>query len=149
LSNLTIVGHDSSTGARTHYMMMVTDVHPPTIGLSGGLNFRNLTLGTIGEEILWNVHDHRPCTYEVYKDETLILSGECESFNEWVHVTLDGLEVGVYNYTIVATDFLWHTVSDTVIVTVTGSSPIATDLLLIIGGVGAVVIVGIIIAKRR
>jgi hypothetical protein len=151
LFNLTILGHDSDTGARTHHMMLVTDTHDPTIGLSGGIRYRNLTLGTTGEEILWNVHDYRPCAYEVYKDNTPILSGECESYNEWVHVSLDGLEVGVYNYTIIATDFLYNTVSDTVIVTVTSTNILGfeSDMLLIIGAVGVVVVVGAVIMIRK
>jgi len=146
LSNLTITGHDSESGEQTHYMNLVTDQHEPLINFPDDLNF---TLGTTEEEILWHAFDFPPYWYTVYRNGTLILSGEADISNQWVHVNLDDLDVGVWNYTIVVSDFLLQTVSDTVMVTVYSNFPLSSDMLLVIGAVGIIAIVGVIVVVRR
>ena len=55
----------------------------------------------------------------------------------------------MWNFTIVVTDFLFNSVSDTVFVTVKSDIAIGSDVLLIAAGLGAVVIVGVVIMMRR
>ena len=143
---MTITGHDSSTGTQTHYMMMVTDWRPPIVYTPDDLNF---TVGTTGEEIRWDTHDYPPYGYEVFRNGTLIDSGDLDLDNDDVRVNLDDLEVGVWNFTIIVTDFLMNSVSDTVMVTVKSSFAIGNETLLIVGSVGAIVIIGAVLMKRR
>ncbi|MHA1199708.1 MAG: carboxypeptidase-like regulatory domain-containing protein [Candidatus Heimdallarchaeaceae archaeon] len=72
---------------------------------------------TTGHSLSWYAFDEDPAVYEIYLD------GELISTDSWVSGTLiiidiDGLEVGIYNYTIVVIDNEGNSASDTVIVTV-------------------------------
>ncbi|MBY8997516.1 MAG: hypothetical protein KGD60_07280 [Candidatus Thorarchaeota archaeon] len=148
LANVTIVGRDSTTHAQTNHMMLVTDWRPPTVSFPEDINF---TVGSTGEEILWQVHDvEYPLTFEVYRNSSLILPDSIGLYDSrWIHFSLDELEIGVWNFTIVVTDFLFNSVSDTVFVTVKSDIAIGSDVLLIAAGLGAVVIVGVVIMMRR
>ena len=53
-------------------------------------------------------------------------------------ISVDGLAVGTYNYTIVATDGLGGSVQDTVIVSVTPTVPSAPQNLQAVAGSGKV-----------
>jgi hypothetical protein len=149
LANVTIVSHDSTTQELTHYMTLFTDYRPPTVSQSGGVDI-NFTVGTVDEEVLWQIHDvEYPLDYEVYRNDTLILSDSIGlDDSRWVHVSLDGLEVGVWNYTIVVSDLLMNSVSDTVIVTVNGGFAIGSEMILIAAGIGIVAVVAIVVKRR-
>lgn len=146
LANITIVGHDSTTEAQTHSLMMVSDWGPPIVSSPDDINF---TIGTTGEEISWKPHDYLLDSYEILRNGTLTQSGPLVEDNPHVIISLDGLEVGVWNFTIVVTDFLMNSVSDTVFVTVKSGFAIGSEVLLIAAGVGAVAIIGIVIIMRR
>jgi hypothetical protein len=148
LANVTITGHDSSTGAQTHYAMMVTDYRPPHVTSPEDMNF---TVGTTGEEIRWGINEEAPYSYELFRNGTSIASGDFDQPNQNVIFSLDDAEIGVWNYTIAVTDYLLTTVTDSVIVTVerTPGLNLSTDTLLLIGGVGAIVIIGAVIIIRR
>lgn len=146
LANVTITGHDITTDALTHHMMMVTDWKPPFVDSPDDLNF---TVGTTGEEIKWGTLDFPPYGYEVFRNGTLLTSGDWDIAHQDVIISLDDLEVGVWNFTVVITDYLMNSVSDTVMVTVNSSFAIGSETLLIVGGVGAIVIIGAVVVKRR
>ncbi|MDF1540882.1 MAG: hypothetical protein P1Q69_18435, partial [Candidatus Thorarchaeota archaeon] len=61
-------------------------------------------LGTDGNDIEWTVSDLHHATWEVYRNGTLVDSGE------WTHQTMifsyavNGLNLGIYNFTILVTD---------------------------------------------
>lgn len=151
LANVTIVAHDSTTQAQTHYMSLFTDWVAPMVFSPGDMKFINFTVGTADKEALWQIHDvEYPIHYEVYRNDTLVTSGSIElSDNRWIHVSLDGLEIGVWNYTIVVTDLLMNTASDTVIVTVYSSFAIGPEVMLIgAGGIGAIVVIAIVLKRR-
>lgn len=150
LANVTIVAHDSTTQTQTHYMSLFTDYRAPTVHSPGDMKFINFTVGAVDKEALWQIHDvEYPIHYEVYRNDTLVTSGSIElGDNRWVHISLDGLEIGVWNYTIVVTDLLMNSVSDTVIVTVTGGFAIGSEIILIAASIGVVAIV-VIAVKRR
>ena len=72
---------------------------------------------TTGHSLSWFAFDEDPAIYEIYLD------GELISTNSWssgssISIDIDGLEVGIYNYTIVVIDDKGNSASDTVIVTV-------------------------------
>ncbi|MFW9925708.1 MAG: hypothetical protein ACFFDM_02960 [Candidatus Thorarchaeota archaeon] len=151
LANVTIVAHDSTTQAQTHYMSLFTDYHDPTVTSPGDMKFINFTVGTVGEEALWQIHDvEYPVHYEIFRNGTLVSSGSKGLYDSnWLHYSLDGLEIGVWNYTIVVTDLLMNSASDTVIVTVYSSFAIGPEILLVAAGVGVIVVVAVIVVKRR
>ncbi|MHA2198920.1 MAG: hypothetical protein ACXABN_03525 [Candidatus Thorarchaeota archaeon] len=147
LANVTIVAHDSTTHEQTHYMTLFTDWRPPTVSHPEDMNF---TIGAVEEEVLWQVHDvEYPLDYEVYRNGTLISSDAIGLYDSrWVHINLDDLEIGVWNYTIEVTDLLMNSVSDTVIVTVNSSFTIGSEMILVVGGIAAVVVVAIVLRRR-
>jgi hypothetical protein len=151
LANVTIVAHNSTTQTQTHYMSLFTDWHAPSVTSPGDMKFINFTVGTVDKEALWQIHDvEYPIHYEVYRNGTLATSGSIElGDNSWLHFSLDGLEIGVWNYTIVVTDLLMNSASDTVIVTVYSSIAIGSEMILIAAGVCVVVVVVAIVLKRR
>ena len=152
LANVTIIAHDSTTHAQTHYMSLFTDWIAPMVSSPADINF---TVGSIGEEILWQAHDvEYPYYHDIYKNGSLIHSGSKTLTGDgyisgWIHFSLDDLEVGVWNFTIVVTDLLMNSVSDTVFVTVKSSFAIGSEMILVAAGVGAMVIVGVVIMLRR
>jgi hypothetical protein len=110
----------------------------------------NFTIGAVEEEVLWQVHDvEYPLDYEVYRNGTLISSDAIGLYDSrWVHINFDDLEIGVWNYTIEVTDLLMNSVSDTVIVTVNSSFTIGSEMILVVGGIAAVVVVAIVLRRR-
>ncbi len=150
LANVTIVAHNSTTHEQTHYMSLFTDWRAPIVASPGDMKFINFTVGTSGEEALWQVHDvEYPLSYEVYRNDTLVTSGSIELLdNRWIHVSLDDLEVGVWNYTIVVTDLLMNSVSDTVIVTVNSSFALGPEIILIAMGIAVVAVVAVVLKRR-
>ncbi|MGY5873441.1 MAG: hypothetical protein RTV72_14415 [Candidatus Thorarchaeota archaeon] len=74
--------------------------------------------GTEGTEIIWSPIDLNPASYEIYQDEFLIHSGLWNSTGEVMSVLLDGLTLGVYNFTIFVIDTDTNNATDTVWVTI-------------------------------
>ena len=72
--------------------------------------------------ITWRAIDESPAQYVVYENGTPIKSGSWSSF-ETVFVTLSGLMLGSYNYTIMYNDTDSNVKIDTVIVTVYDVTP--------------------------
>lgn len=122
---------------------------------------------TTGHSITWTLYEENPSNYVIFRNDAEVIS------NIWdgnpIIVNADGLSVGVYNYTIAVHDTSGNTVSDIVLVTVlslvnttpttttssttgTGTSDNSGDFTLIIlgiGGVGAVLIVVILLKFRK
>ncbi len=73
--------------------------------------------GETGNEIDWIPIDDFPRDYEVLSNDSVIQSGQWNS-TEWITINVDGLSVGVYNYTIWIDDQSGQTNVDTVWVTV-------------------------------
>ncbi|MFW9911497.1 MAG: ABC transporter substrate-binding protein [Candidatus Thorarchaeota archaeon] len=57
-----------------------------------------------GEIISWNLADDHPDSYEIYKDGGIIESGTWNVTPTNVTISLDGLTVGVYDFTLMAYD---------------------------------------------
>ncbi len=82
-------------------------------------------LGSTGNTLIWKVMDDNPSKYLIYKNNTLIKSDVLVS-NVTISLNIDGLPIGVYNYTIVAKDYSGFSVSSTTMVTVYNSTSTGT-----------------------
>ncbi len=90
------------------------DNYPPEIISSGDYSY---SFGTSNNFINWTLYDENPKYYEIYKDNLLIFT------NDWVNGTelkwnVDSLAVGVYNYTLLVSDFRDNIATDTIFVEV-------------------------------
>lgn len=79
--------------------------------------------GDTGYNIVWNPVDVHPSSYEIYREELLVLSGFWNSSSETISISVDGNQVGTYNYTIRVFDVGSTSVSDTVLVIVQDGTP--------------------------
>jgi hypothetical protein len=100
-------------------MVTVLDVTLPEIDAPIDVSYAE---GSTGNSITWNPTDLHPNTYEILRNGT-----EIES-DDWtggaITISIDGLSLGTYNYTIKVEDEYENIVKDTVIVTVyDGTSP--------------------------
>ncbi len=79
----------------------------------------SITAGTTGNTISWNITNvsNGAICYEVFRNGTSISSGSFAT-STLINIDIDGLAIGVYNYTVVVEDELGGQVQDTVIVTV-------------------------------
>lgn len=82
--------------------------------------------GMTGNTIEWTLGDQNPGVYEVYMNNSLFVSSTTWS-NGTVTVNIDGLTVGVYDFTIYVYDLSGNMVSDTVMVTVIDPTPTNTS----------------------
>ncbi len=118
----------AAMSARQH----ITDLHSWTI-LDGGTNdLPTITspadvayiVGTMGHSISWIITDTTTgtTTYTIYCDGTNIHSDTWTS-GSTIAINVDGLMIGIYNYTIIADDGYGSIVTDMVIVTVEMQTP--------------------------
>jgi len=95
--------------------------------------------GSLDNNITWTPTDLHPDTYIVYLNGTELVSDVWTSGDE-LTISIDGLSVGAYNYTIVVSDLAGNSFTDTVIVTVIVKIPEFSPItgLMIIGLCGAI-----------
>ncbi len=74
--------------------------------------------GVTGYSIEWGFFGPQPKNYSILLDDVVIRKGLCNSSAETITITVDGLSVGIFNYTIQIHDYNNNTKSDTVFVTV-------------------------------
>jgi hypothetical protein len=142
----------------------VVDGTPPVIDSPDDIAYDE---GTTGHSITWNPSDLHPASYTIYRDGSVIETDDWDG--SAITISVDGLSVGTYNYTIVVTDVAGNRASDTVFVvveavtttttTTTTTTPTTTTttttttpppgdfvvLVIIIAGAGGAIIVVIII----
>lgn len=113
----------------------VLDLYPPTLNHPNDFSYE---LGTVGNSIIWTASDLHLDSYTVYRNGSVIDSGAAEGAN--LTVDVDGLDIGVYNYTISVNDTLDKISVDTVFVAVLDTtSPQTTrpeDILYEFGSTG-------------
>ncbi|MFO7835160.1 MAG: right-handed parallel beta-helix repeat-containing protein [Candidatus Thorarchaeota archaeon] len=166
--NFTIVVAD--VGGNTVSDEIIVTVNPdttiPEINHPDDISYEE---GDTGNTIIWSPSDDHPSGYEIFRNGTLVTSGAWNSSSEDITISVDGLNVGIWNYTIVVTDAGGNTVSDTVLVTVfpsdttttttgttetttTGPTPAPFPVEMIVAIVGAVAVIAVIIVvaiKKR
>ncbi|MHA2141870.1 MAG: hypothetical protein ACXADC_11360 [Candidatus Thorarchaeota archaeon] len=125
--NLTIVVYDSAGFTAVDMLdVTVVDGTPPSIDEPGDGFYPE---GEAGHNITWTPSDLHPVSYVVYKNETPILSGTWNSTGETIVVFLDGLVIGLHNFTLVVTDIGGNNASDEVWVTIFSADvPTINDL---------------------
>ncbi len=114
-----------SAGSVDHYPRIIAESIPPTITSPGDIQYG---VGTTGNTITWVPQDDFPYLYQILRNGTEI---ESEGWNgSSITINIDGLLEGTYNFTITVWDMSGNSISDTVIVRVTGES--ATDTTSIV-----------------
>ncbi|UCG02614.1 MAG: hypothetical protein JSW11_01210, partial [Candidatus Heimdallarchaeota archaeon] len=73
--------------------------------------------GTVGHTLSWTVIDSDPDNYTIYKNGGNIEIGSWISGNP-IQISIDGLTVGFYNFTLIVEDSDGNSINDTVMVTV-------------------------------
>jgi parallel beta-helix repeat protein len=117
--NYTLVMNDTSgNSARDTVFITVVDSTAPTIDRPADISYE---LGTVGHNLVWLPLDLNPASCIILKD------GDVEMAGDWngsaITISIDGLALGLHNYTIVVYDISGNSVSDQVMVLV---SPAAT-----------------------
>ncbi|MFW9926830.1 MAG: NosD domain-containing protein [Candidatus Thorarchaeota archaeon] len=75
------------------------------------------TYGTTGNIITWEIFDDNPYHWYVLKDGEFLIGSAWHENNETVVIDIDGLDIGIYHYEIIANDYA-HNSTDEVIVSV-------------------------------
>jgi parallel beta-helix repeat protein len=73
--------------------------------------------GVIGNSITWEIFDDNPSYWLVFKDDELVADSSWQVSAETVTVNVDGLDPGIYQYVVIASDSE-HNITDEVIVSV-------------------------------
>ena len=155
-----------SAGSIDYYPFVYPrETTPPTIDHPADMDFEE---GTTGNTIEWNPSDAHPSHHVVYRNGTEVVSDSWDGGS--VTIEVDGLSVGVYNYTIVVYDTSGNSASDTVLAIVLPQTTITTTtttstttntttpngdvtgpviVFLGVGAVGVIVIVLILMKYRR
>ncbi len=116
----------------------VAENTPPLLDGPSDIEYDELSTGNT---IIWSPSDAHPFQYTVYKNDSVYISNGWDGSQ--IPVDIDGLGIGVHNFTILVEDAVDNAAIDTVIVTVVdGTTPILdnpSDVLLIEGGTDYVV----------
>ena len=124
--------------------VLVEDTTLPTI--SSPANVTIAAGGTVN--VTWTASDLFPDSYRLFVNDTEELGEEWDGTA--VAVSVEDLEIGVYNFTMEVVDTSGNRVSDTVMVTVTaGIAGFDPTTLLLIAGVGVVVLVIVILLLKK
>ncbi|MHA2295049.1 MAG: right-handed parallel beta-helix repeat-containing protein [Candidatus Hodarchaeales archaeon] len=84
-------------------------------------------VGALNKYISWNVTDENPSVYSIYRNDSITIDSAIWMSNTTIDVSVSGLSLGTYNYTIVAVDTSGNAVKDTVFVFVLEPSFIYID----------------------
>lgn len=104
----------------------------PTIDQPADITYEE---GASGNIITWTPNDINPAAYVIYRNGTSIETGNWNG--SAISINVDGLEAGIYNFTLVVSDASGISNSDTVMVTVktkkSEDSPGFSVLILLLG----------------
>ena len=104
-----------TTGSTDDYPSTLIDMTAPSIDTPADVNY---PLGSTGNTITWHASDVFPCYYEILRNSSFYTWGWWNTSSEAITVNVDGLDIGVYNYTALVSDSIFN-VTDTVFVNVT------------------------------
>ena len=126
----------------------------PILDSPADINYKE---GEYGNNIFWNASDLNPDYYMIFRNGSEILSAKWDGLG--VQVSIDGLSVGVYNYTIHVNDTSDQTAYDTVIVTVESNTATTTTTttngidiglqIIVVAGISITVFAIIIVIMKR
>jgi parallel beta-helix repeat protein len=112
-----VINDTSGNSASDTVFITVVDNTAPTMDRPVDLSYE---FGTTGHMILWAPLDIHPASYLILLDGGTVSSGEWNGSS--ISISVDGLALGSYNYTLVVFDTTGNSVLDQVIVTVTPAS---------------------------
>ncbi|OLS25653.1 MAG: hypothetical protein HeimC3_14010 [Candidatus Heimdallarchaeota archaeon LC_3] len=113
--NYTLLVQDTSSNYNISVLLVnVIDGTPPVVSQPSNVTYEQ---GTSGNNITWMATDNYPANYSIYRDGLLVTEG---NWTSGVNITIDvdGLSLGIYNYSIIVYDINNLTVSSFVLVTV-------------------------------
>jgi hypothetical protein len=105
-------------------IVIVKDTTAPTVSSPADLSYQD---GETGNILTWTVTDLNNGTFVVFKNETLISQATDWFTGDQIELNVDGLGVGTHTITIEFTDAYGNKATDTVVITVTTTTPIDTD----------------------
>jgi hypothetical protein len=73
---------------------------------------------TTGHTIKWSPSDANPDAYEILQNDSIVKSGKWNSSGESISISVDGLDPGLYNYSLTVWDITGNMNSDSVLVRV-------------------------------
>ncbi|MHA2402296.1 MAG: hypothetical protein ACXADH_04830, partial [Candidatus Kariarchaeaceae archaeon] len=114
--NYTIIIQDTSSNfvIDTSFVQVTDSAKPIIISIPDDLSY---SFGTIGHALHWIAQDTNPTTFTVYRNHVEVQSGSWVT-HETITINVDGLNEGIYNYTIVYVDAAGNQNSDSANVTV-------------------------------
>jgi len=104
-----------TTGSTDSYPSVLTDFTAPLIDAPADIAY---ALGSTGNTIIWHASDVFPGYYEILRNGSFYTWGWWNMSSEAITVNVDGLDIGVYNYTALVSDSIFNA-TDVVIVVVT------------------------------
>jgi len=115
--NFTLVVYDLvGNHASDTVIVFVEDTLPPAINNPDDIYY---VLEEVGHTISWQYTDPNPEEYTIFKNGTVVKSGLLNLTSDMISIDVDGLEIGIYNYTIKMSDSFGNNITDTVFVVVT------------------------------
>ncbi len=118
--NYTIMVTDVDDNSATDEVSVtVVDGTAPTIDSPSNVEYDEFATGY---SITWDPSDLHPVDYSIYRDEILVKSGAWNSSSEVITISVDGLGIGTYNYTIIVTDIGGNIANNEVLVIVADAS---------------------------
>ncbi len=112
--NFTLVVHDTSNNSATDTVIItVVDNTAPTIDRPADLSYVH---GTTGHMMTWSPIDLHPASYVILQDGSGVGSGTWNG--SAIIISVDGLDLGSYNFTLIVYDTSSHSITDQVMVTV-------------------------------
>jgi hypothetical protein len=122
--NFTAVVIDSSGNDRVlEVIVTVEDTSNPSVTSAGDTSYEETSTGNT---LIWNISDLYNTTYSVLLNGTPYGSGNWNSDID-LEINIDGLVLGIYNFTIIASDSSGNTIADQSIVQV-----LDTQLVIIV-----------------
>jgi parallel beta-helix repeat protein len=112
--NYTITVTDTCGNLRTDTVLVsVVDTTDPSIESLDDMQYES---GTTDNTIVWIASDFNPDSYEIIRNGIQIASGPWDGAS--IGISVDGLDLGTYNFTLGVLDTSGNNASDTVMVTV-------------------------------
>ncbi|MFX1441153.1 MAG: SBBP repeat-containing protein [Promethearchaeota archaeon] len=126
--NVTIAVCDRALNSATDTVLVtMDDTIPPTINDIDNISYEE---GSTGNNLTWTPGDWNPSIYRIFQDSSLIKQGMWNSSSENISLSIDGLSIGTFNFTIIVFDEGSNAAIDYVNVTVTEFTlPTINDIL--------------------
>ncbi len=101
------------TGGGIDSYPCVLDLYAPSINQPEDATYE---LGSEGNSITWTISEIHPDTYDIYRNHSLLISSPLNASD--VTVDLDGLDLGMWNFTLLVFDTYGKSTANTVMITV-------------------------------